>query len=84
MAAFVHHQDIWANADHSADVTLELSIWHPSGSSKHYVRIVRFSVDSHSLRFLVLTAFFYSLSSFIFCATIQVLIAVQLHFNGVG
>ena len=50
MAAFVHHEDIRPNADHSTDVTLELSIWHSGGSSRHDVRIGGFPVASNSLR----------------------------------
>lgn len=33
VAALVHHEDVWADAHHSTDVTLELPIGHPGGSS---------------------------------------------------
>lgn len=84
MAAFVHHEDIRTNADHSTDVTLELSIWHSRGSSWHYVWIRGFPVDFDSLRSLLWTSFLYPLPSFIFSTATWVFITVQLDFNGVG
>lgn len=84
MAAFVHHENIRPNADHSTDVTLEFSIWHSGGSSWHGFRIVGLPVASNSLRSLLWTSLLYPLPSFIFSTATWVFITVQLHFNGVG
>lgn len=84
MAAFVHHEHIRPNADHSTDVTLELSIWQSDGSTWHGFKIGELSVASDSLRSLVCPSFLYPLPSLIFSATTWVFITVQLHFNGVG
>lgn len=84
MAAFVHHEDIRPNADHSTDITLEFSIWQPGGSGLHGFRIGELPVASDSLRSLLWTSFLYPLPSFIFSTATWVFITVQLHFNGVG
>lgn len=84
VAAFVHHEYIRSNADHSTDVTLELSIWQSSGTRWHGFRIAELPVDSNTIRSLLCTSFLYPLPSLVFSTATWVFIAVQLDLNGVS
>lgn len=84
VAAFVHHENIRPNADHSTNVTLELPIWQPGGSSWHGFRISELPVASNCLGSLFCTSVLYPLSSFILSTATWVFITVQLHFYRVG